>query len=83
MPPREEDEQEFAQHVRGGDVEVVFKGADGDVAIDLHKSWFSTLHWPQIAATCSACLHFAPYTPARPSPRSCPIEAPFAPCGRS
>lgn len=38
MPPWKQNKQEFAQHVRGGDVEVVFKGADGDVAVNLHKS---------------------------------------------
>lgn len=38
MPPGKEDEEEFAQHVRRGDVEVVFQGADGDVAVDLHES---------------------------------------------
>ena len=38
MPPREEDEEEFAKDVGGCDVEVMFQGADGDVAVDLYES---------------------------------------------
>lgn len=43
MPPGKKDEQEFAQDVGGRNVEVVFQGADGDVAVDLQYNRFSTL----------------------------------------
>ena len=35
VAPGKEDEEEFAEDVRGGDVEVVFQGGDGDVAVQL------------------------------------------------
>ena len=35
MAPGEEDEEEFAEDVGGGNVEVVFQGWDGDVAVYL------------------------------------------------
>ena len=82
MPPGKEDEEEFAQDVGGCDVEVVFQGADGDVAVDLCKSCFSSLTG-LVAVTWSVYLHSAPCNPARPSPRSCPLGTPSAPSDRS
>lgn len=35
MAPGEEDEEELAEDVGGGDVEVMFQGGDGDVAVYL------------------------------------------------
>lgn len=35
VAPGEEDEEEFAEDVGGGHVEVVFQGGDGDVAVQL------------------------------------------------
>ena len=36
MAPGEEDEEEFAEDVGCADVEVVFQGWDGDVAVQLY-----------------------------------------------
>jgi len=33
MPPWEEDEEEFAQDVGGGDIKIVLQSWEGDVAV--------------------------------------------------
>ncbi len=63
MPPREEDQENLAQDVGGGDVEVVFQSWNGDVAVYLRPQ-ISKSSWTRRRPKKN--LRFVPCTPGQP-----------------